>query len=178
MSFFLLTYLNINGLCVIFKLEGVITGGNMQIRKIAFLTLALQLLFCGSLFAQQSAQQTVVKEIKPPVIAVKVIPDDALTSGVNVSMNAALASREHYIYWSWLNSRDFIGKISQDDERKQLRSQWQELLGVEVFMPYFKVKEVEDVVSSKTSVTFFNMKGKARFNDNYKSVEYIFKKKF
>jgi hypothetical protein len=93
-------------------------------------------------------------------------------------LRTALDNRNHYIYWSWLNSKDFVKRYDQGEERKQLRRQWQELVGVDVFMPYFKVKEVEEIVSSKTSVTFFNMKGKARFNNNYKTVEYIFKKKF
>ncbi len=82
-------------------------------------------------------------------------------------------------YYSWINSNAFLTKFRMEEENKALRQQWKEFLGgVDVFMPYYKAREVEDLVKNKASVEVFEMKGRPEFNYKRKQVEYIFKKKF
>lgn len=76
---------------------------------------------------------------------------------------------------------NFINKqihdaLDEKDEKRILRRQWQELLNVDIFYPYFKIKEVEEWVGEKASVKFFNMKGVPKFENN--SIKYTFKVKF
>ena len=149
----------------------------MQLRKSAIMMIVFHLSFAWPLFAQQADRQ-VSNDLQPPIIAPVKIDEKALANGADVSLRVALNNQSHFNYWSWLNSKSCSVRIDQDDERNNLRLQWQELLGVDVFMPYFKVKEVEDVVSNKTKVTLFSMSGKAHFNESKKQVEYIFKKRF
>lgn len=63
-------------------------------------------------------------------------------------------------------------------EKQQLREQWEEFLGIDVFYPYFKVKQVEKYVQDKTKVDFFKFKGKTDFDEPSHSVKYIFRKRF
>ena len=149
----------------------------MQLRKCAIMMIVFHLSFAWPLFAQQADRQ-VSSDIQPPIIAPIVLDEKALASGADISLRVALKNQDHFIYWSWLNSKSFVVRFDQDDEKAKLRNQWQELLGVDVFMPYFKVKEAEEMVANHTKVTLFSMKGKAHFNESKKQVEYIFKKKF
>ncbi|MFA5099607.1 MAG: hypothetical protein WC547_01830 [Candidatus Omnitrophota bacterium] len=149
----------------------------MQLRKSTIMTAVFSLILAGPLFAQQ-IEQPVVKDMRVPVIVPIKVEDTIFVTGADISLRAALQNQNHYIYWSWLNSSTFVKRFDQDLEKKQLRQQWQDLLGVDVFMPYFKVKEAEDFVSSKTKVTVFNFRGKAHFNENKKQVEYVFRKRF
>jgi len=53
------------------------------------------------------------------------------------------------VYWSWLNSAIVPDARHRDIDKKELRQQWEELMGVDVFMPYFKMKEVEDYFQAR-----------------------------
>ena len=169
--------LNFKGLCVILYLTEALQGGYMQLGKSTILTLALVIFVAGPVCAQQS-EQSMAKDARPPLAIPVAISDDAFAAGADISLRFALDNQNHYIYWSWLNSESFVKSKNEDVDRKLLRRQWQDLLGVDVFMPYFKVKEAEDFIADKTKVTLFNMKGKAHFNESRKQVEYIFKKRF
>ena len=69
--------------------------------------------------------------------------------------------------------------VKKSEEKEQLREEWKEFLGIDVFYPYYKVKEVQKAVANKTTVKFFDFKGKAEFwDEDTKSLKYIFKKKF
>ncbi len=75
-------------------------------------------------------------------------------------------------------SKAFADTKNVDDERKKIREEWKEFLGLDVFYPYFKAQEIEEYVKNKTSVKLFNLKGKPEFNRESKSVKYIFKSRF
>ena len=63
------------------------------------------------------------------------------------------------------------------DEKKLLRQVWKKTFGgVDVWYPYFKVKEVEDWVKEKMSVRFWGFKGKPRFGED--KFIYVFRKTF
>ena len=75
-------------------------------------------------------------------------------------------------------SKAFAAPQNADEDRKKLRDEWKEFLGLDVFYPYFKADEVEQYVSKKTSVKVFNLNGKPEFDRSSKGVKYIFKRKF
>jgi hypothetical protein len=75
-------------------------------------------------------------------------------------------------------SKAYAAPQNNDEDRKKIREEWKEFLGLDVFYPYFKAKEVEEFVAKKSSVKLFNMQGKAEFNKDSKGVKYIFKSKF
>ncbi len=135
----------------------------------------------GSIFAQQAYRLASI-DLRLPETPLKIGPmaidEKALTNETDVSLKKAIKKQAHSDYWSWLNSKGFVARFDQDEERKNLRKQWEEFLVVDIFMPYFKLKELEDFVSDKTRVNLFSMKGKAHFNESKKQVEYTFKKKF
>jgi hypothetical protein len=72
--------------------------------------------------------------------------------------------------------------MTQDErdrnEKQRLREEWEEFLGIDVFYPYYKTKEVQKYVQDKTRVEFFKFRGRAEFEEGSSSVRYIFKKRF
>ena len=82
------------------------------------------------------------------------------------------------------NQKTFLSFINQGiraaleekEEKIILREQWRELLKVDIFYPYFKAKEVEEWISEKASVKFFNLKGRPKFENN--QIRYTFKVRF
>ena len=90
-------------------------------------------------------------------------------------------------FLAFLNCKTLIRSVSDDasvsDDEKQgkgekeiLREKWKEFLGIDIFMPYFKVKEVEKKISEKASIKIYKMKGKPVFEND--QVKYVFKTKF
>ncbi len=83
-------------------------------------------------------------------------------------------------FLTWINSEAYANQMStqrnEGNEKKRLRKRWKELLGIDIFMPYFKAKEMERWVREKTSVHLFKLKGSPQFKDN--QVKYIFKIRF
>ena len=90
-------------------------------------------------------------------------------------------------FLAFLNRKPLIRSVSDDasvsDNKKQgksekeiLREKWSDLLGIDIFMPYFKAKEFEKKISEKTSVKIYKMKGKPVFENS--EVKYVFKAKF
>lgn len=74
-----------------------------------------------------------------------------------------------------INSKAYAAGPPKDD-KKELRERWKELLGLDVFIPYFKAKEAEDWIKEKVSIRFRGFKGKPHFKDD--QIKYIFKIKF
>ncbi|MCM8774194.1 MAG: hypothetical protein NC820_05620 [Candidatus Omnitrophica bacterium] len=95
-------------------------------------------------------------------------------SKVEVTPQEEISAKK--IFLDFINKKAYAEPLPKEKERKILRERWQEILGMDIFYPYFKAKEVENLVKEKTSITLFGFKGKAEFNDD--SVKYIFKLKF
>jgi hypothetical protein len=77
------------------------------------------------------------------------------------------------------DSRVVCDRRDEGKERELLREQWEEFLGIDVFYPYYKVKQVEKYVKDRTKVEFFQFKGRAEFDEgSSSSFRYIFRKKF
>ncbi len=79
-------------------------------------------------------------------------------------------------FWEFVDKKAYAATINEKEEKKILREEWKKLLGVDIFYPYFKAKEVEDWVSDKASVEIFDIKGRPKFENN--QIKYIFKVKF
>ncbi len=75
-------------------------------------------------------------------------------------------------FLNWINN----AYAQSIDEKKILRKKWKDMLGVDIFYPYFKAKEVEDWIKEKARIDFFKLKGEPEFRRN--QIQYIFKLKF
>jgi hypothetical protein len=75
-------------------------------------------------------------------------------------------------------SKAFATPVDSDGDRKKIREEWKEFLGLDVFYPYFKAKDIEAYVQKKSTVKFFNLRGRPEFSNKSKEVKYIFKKRF
>lgn len=81
-------------------------------------------------------------------------------------------------FFIFLNKKVYTpNRNKQTKEDKEiLRQEWQKDLGIDIFYPYFKAKEIEDLVSEKASVKIFSIKGRPKFSDD--QIKYIFKVSF
>jgi len=68
------------------------------------------------------------------------------------------------------------GETVKKDRKKSLRKEWKKMLGIDIFYPYFKAKEVEGWIKEKASIHFLKIKGEPSFKKN--KVRYIFEIKF
>ncbi len=76
---------------------------------------------------------------------------------------------------------DHLDQISTNeaetlDEKEKLRKKWQNLLGVDLFYPYFQAKEAESWISNQAKIELFELTGKPEFQRN--QVTYNFKIEF
>lgn len=79
-------------------------------------------------------------------------------------------------FLSWINTDVYAATIEATEERRRLRKKWEKMLGIDIFFPYFKAKEVESWIKEKAKIEFFNIKGKPEFKKD--QIQYIFKMKF
>lgn len=77
---------------------------------------------------------------------------------------------------SFFNSTAYAAVTDKNYDKDKLREEWKQLLGLDVFQPYYKAKEVEEWVGEKTSVEVFHLKGRAKFKNN--AIQYTFNVKF
>jgi len=62
------------------------------------------------------------------------------------------------------------------NEKKTIRAQWEQTFGIDVWVPYYKAKEIEDRISDKFKVKIFKLSGKPKCDDN--ECKYTFSGKF
>jgi len=88
-----------------------------------------------------------------------------------LAVNAASCS-----FSEWVNTQSSSKKIDENSENMLIREQWERGLGIDIFYPYFKARELESKVSKKTSVRVLKIRGKPQFKSN--EAKYIFNIKF
>jgi len=76
----------------------------------------------------------------------------------------------------WVNSQPANKQIDENAEKIVLREQWERNIGIDLFYPYFKARELESMVREKSSVRVFKLKGRSEFKSN--EAKYIFSIKF
>lgn len=79
-------------------------------------------------------------------------------------------------FGDWLNNTAYAASAIQQYTKKQIRKEWNDFFGIDVFSPYFKYKETEEKIKEKTSVEVFKLKGSAEISAD--KIEYTFKVKF
>ena len=76
----------------------------------------------------------------------------------------------------WVNTQPNNKPIDDNAEKIVLREQWERNIGMDIFYPYFKAKELESKVREKTSVRVLKLKGRSEFKTN--EAKYTFSIKF
>ena len=76
----------------------------------------------------------------------------------------------------WVNAQPDNKPINENAEKIVLREQWERNLGIDIFYPYFKAKELESKVKEKASFRVLKIRGKPEFKSN--EAKYIFTIKF
>ena len=76
----------------------------------------------------------------------------------------------------WMNAQPGNKQIDENAEKIVIREQWKRNIGIDVFYPYFKAKELESKVREKSSVRVFKLKGKPEFKSD--EAKYTFSIKF
>ena len=79
---------------------------------------------------------------------------------------------------NWFDSLVTVALTDENEDRKKIRNDWKEFLGIDVFLPYYKAQAVEEFVQEKISVKFFNIKGRPEYDRQTHQIKYIFKRKF
>lgn len=94
-------------------------------------------------------------------------------AGIDSGLAAGATSSS---FSEWVNTAPSDKQIDESAERIVIREQWKRNLGIDIFSPYFKARELESKVREKTSVRVLKLKGKTEFKNN--EAKYIFKLKF
>lgn len=90
--------------------------------------------------------------------------------------NHLQTEKARFFLLEWLNTRAYAEPIDADQEKMVARQKWAEMLGIDIFSPYFTAKEIETTIKNKTKTQFFGIRGRAEFNRN--TIQYIFKVNF
>lgn len=95
--------------------------------------------------------------------------------------NDKKSSREEKIslrksFWQIFNSKAYAASEKKEFSKEELRDKWEKIIGLDVFFPYFKTKQVEKWAENKASVKVMKVKGKPKFSRN--GITYKFKIEF
>ncbi len=89
------------------------------------------------------------------------------------------AAKKYRVFLDFINNKAYAADTKlaiMKNDKTVIRQEWNRVLGVDIFYPYFKAKEIEDWISEKGSIKIGNLKGKPKFEDN--KFRYVFKMKF
>lgn len=101
------------------------------------------------------------------------IPIYAYAGGVESSLAINGPSSS---FSEWVNTQSRNKPIDENKEKIILREQWERNIGIDVFYPYFKAKEIESKVKEKSSVRVMKLRGKPEFKSD--EAKYTFTIKF
>jgi hypothetical protein len=62
------------------------------------------------------------------------------------------------------------------NEKEKIRTEWKRAFGIDVWLPYYKAKELENWISDRFSIEVFKMKGRPQCENN--ECKYTFTTKF
>jgi len=144
-------------------------------KKVMICLLALALIFLFTACLQAQTNKDLCSENPKSNCSLEKSVKDFLR---NERYNSDTPPKNKFSILRLFKSKAFAAAKNADNERKKIREEWKETLGLDVFYPYFKAQEVEDYIQQKTTVKVFNLKGKPEFNRESKEVKYIFKSKF
>ena len=75
-----------------------------------------------------------------------------------------------------INAKTYAATIRDSESRDVLRKKWREWLGTDIYVPYYKMKEMEKWVREKCSWRLKGLKGRPEFDND--GIQYNFKWKF
>ena len=89
-----------------------------------------------------------------------------------------LKLKEIYLTYSdWINAKSsYKFYIDKNTEKENLREQWKQMLGADIFFLYFKGHEIKNKVEKQVSVRIFKLKGKLELKKD--QARFIFSVKF
>ena len=64
------------------------------------------------------------------------------------------------------------------NEKEQIRQEYKDLFGIDVWFPYFKVKEIEEFTCSKLTIDIGKFKTRPFIDNDYKKIMYKFTRRF
>jgi hypothetical protein len=79
-------------------------------------------------------------------------------------------------FWNYINKLVYEDTVKIKEEKRILREKWAAWLGIDIFYPYYKAKEVQEWVYDRTRVKIFNLRGRFKFEN--KMARYTFSMKF
>ncbi len=79
-------------------------------------------------------------------------------------------------FTDWVNERVCRVETDTDYDRGRVREEWERAIGVDIFYPYFKVREFKIKTENKTKVKFFRLHGKAKLEKD--EAKFIFRMRF
>lgn len=92
--------------------------------------------------------------------------------GLAESGSNPLAQRQINTYVEQVTFKEFCNRLPAQE--KDVREEWREALGIDIWYPYYKAKDVEDWVKKRLRVKIFKLKGeplvdKGRFFYTFKT---------
>jgi hypothetical protein len=79
-------------------------------------------------------------------------------------------------FWDFIDKEIYEDNYKKREEKTILREAWKEWLGIDVWYPYFKAKEIEEWIRDRTKIKIFRFRGRAKFERN--RIIYTFKMQF
>lgn len=142
-------------------------SGFCILEKVLIITLVLMLGVPFYLFAQNKSDSSSKNK-----------KDNYLSEETSFYKHAYSGQKKNIFisFGDWLNSTAYAASVIQLNAKKQIRQEWKDFFGVDVFLPYFEYKQAEEKVREKTSVKVFKLKGCAEISAD--KIEYTFRIKF
>ncbi len=124
------------------------------------------------------AQAPLIPSAEPPLLKpqeTNLPTKDLPTKEVNINTQEPIKEEQPALEFNHKLFKALYNK-PKVEEKKKIRKEWEKTIGVDVWYPYFKAKEVEDWVRDRFSVRIFNMKGRPKFERD--RISYTFSSKF
>ena len=79
-------------------------------------------------------------------------------------------------FWDLIEARVREDTRKKNEEKKIVREAWEEWLGLDIWYPYFKAKEIEDWLCDRFKLRIFRFRGRMKFENE--RLTYTFKMQF
>jgi len=84
--------------------------------------------------------------------------------------------KSDHAFWDFIEKIIHEDTVRKNEEKRFIREAWEEWLGVDIWYPYFKAKEIEDWICDRFKVRIFRFKGRLKFEKE--GATYSFKMQF
>ncbi len=84
--------------------------------------------------------------------------------------------KKNQAFFDFVDQKVSENTLQKQDDKKMIRQEWQSYLGIDIWYPYFKTKEIEEWLCDRTKVEILHFKGRVKFESN--QIKYTFKMRF